>query len=101
MTIHKLQVMHLIDVQDKKIQKQLLNFYLFKQNTLIQIHAIYNQKHKLIRLSRSKFFWFHVEKQSILGGDTVEIFSKNDFYQNLQLFIYKFCLILSVFFINK
>ena len=38
--IHKLQVMNLINIQDKKIKKNLLNFYLFKQNTLTEIHAI-------------------------------------------------------------
>ena len=49
--INNLQVMNLIDIQDKKIQKQLLNLYLFKQNTLIQIHVICNQKPKVFKYS--------------------------------------------------
>ena len=47
--IHKLQVMNLINIQGKKIKKKLLNFYLFKQNTLILLHAIHNQKLKVLK----------------------------------------------------
>ena len=47
--IHKLQIMNLINIQDKKIKKNLLNFYLFKQNTLIQIHVIFNRKPKVFK----------------------------------------------------
>ena len=74
---------------NKKIKKKLFNFYLFKQNTLIQIHAIFNQKPKIFkyRPSQSEFFGFYFEDQSILGGGTVEIFSKNLFNQKLQLLI--------------
>ena len=59
--IHKLKVMNLIDIQDKKIKKQLLNFYLFEQNTLIQIHTIYNRKPKILKYldhSDLNFFGF-------------------------------------------
>ena len=58
--IHKLQVMNPINIKDKKIKKKLFNFYLFKQNTLIQIHAIFNQKPKIFkyRPSRSEFLGF-------------------------------------------
>ena len=65
-----------------------VNFYLFKKNTLIQIHAIFNQKPKIFkyRPSRSEFFGFYFEDQSILGGGTMEKFSKNFFNQKLQIF---------------
>ena len=45
--IHKLKLMHLINMQDKKIKKKLLNFYILKQKTVIQIHVIYNRKSKV------------------------------------------------------
>ena len=61
MIIHKLQVINFINIQDKKLKKKFLNFYLFKQNTLIQIHVIFNRKPKLFNYLRHpdlNFFGF-------------------------------------------
>ena len=65
---------------------------MFKQNTLIQIHAISEpktQSFQILRPSPAEFFWFYVKEQSILDEGTVENFSKNFFNEKLQLFIYK------------
>ena len=60
--------MNLINIQKKNRKKLLnfLNFYLFEQNTQIQIHAIYNQKPNVFKYLGHldlNFCWLHVEDQ--------------------------------------